>query len=64
MQAYKVVRRGGTGEPPDESIRIWDGENLLWERDSDSYVETEGQMVKLSTLTDLQIIELYRKEHP
>ena len=64
MQAYKIVRRGGTGEAPDESIRIWDGENLLWEWDSDSYVETEGQMVKLSTLTDLQIIELYRKEHP
>ena len=64
MRAYKVVRRGGTGDAPDESIRIWDGEKLLWERPTDSYVESDGQMVKLSDLTDLQLIELYRKEHP
>jgi hypothetical protein len=63
MRAYKVVRRSGTGEAPEESIRIWDGENLLWERDADSFVDREGQMVKLSALTDLEIIELYRKAH-
>jgi hypothetical protein len=64
VRAYKVVRRGGPGEAADESIRIWDGENLLWEKPTDSYVESDGQMVKLSDLTDLQLIELYRKEHP
>ena len=44
MKAYKVVRRSGaTAEAPDESVRIWDGENLLWERTADSYVEVDGK---------------------
>jgi len=60
MKTYKVVRRNGTGDAPDEAIRIWDGEKLLWERQADSFVERDGKMVKLSELPDVEIVELYR----
>ena len=60
MKTYKVVRRGSTGESADDTIRIWDGENLLWERQADSFVEMDGQMVKLGDLADVQIVEFYR----
>jgi hypothetical protein len=63
MRAYKVIRKSGTDESSGETIKIWDGESLLWERDAGSFVDFEGQMIKLSALTDLQIVELYRKEH-
>jgi hypothetical protein len=63
MRAYKVIRKSGSGESADESVKIWDGESLLWERDADSFVDVDGQMTKLSSLTDLQVVELYRKEH-
>jgi len=63
MRTYKVVRQKSTVEGEHEFVKIWDGGDLLWERDADSYVELNGEMVQLSALTDVQIIELYRNQH-
>jgi hypothetical protein len=63
MRTYKVVRQSNAGETEHQRIKIWDGGDLLWEREADSYVDVNGEMIQLSALTDVQIIELYRKQH-
>ena len=63
MLTYKVVRQNNTGDGEHPLIKIWDGGNLLWEREADSYVEVQGQMVQLGTLTDVELIDLYRREN-
>ena len=62
MRTYKVVRQNNN-DGQQEIVKIWDGGDLLWERPGDSFVEVNQEMVKLSSLTDVQIVELYRKAH-
>ena len=62
MKTYKVIRQNGNGDA-EGVIKIWDGGDLLWERAGDSLIDVNGEMIKLSTLTDVQIVELYRKAH-
>jgi hypothetical protein len=63
MRTYKVVRQNSTVEAGNELIKIWDGGDLLWEREGSSFIDVDGKMMKLSDLSDVQIVELYRKQH-
>jgi hypothetical protein len=63
MKTYRIIRGSATDNASQQAVRIWDGESLLWERPGDTYTEHDGKMVQLSTLTDEEIIALYRKDH-
>lgn len=61
MPRYQVWRSSGTGEVPHDVIRIVSGEDYLWEGDAESYVQIDGQTVRLSDLPDEKIIDEYVK---
>jgi len=59
MQSFKVVRGQGTGDASRAVVQIWDGQNCAWESDADSYIKLNGELKKLSDLTDIEILTAY-----